>query len=213
MVLKGSGLWCYYLMEGYWLLGGVVHDAGFVMDWFADTFGAPRFDELDSLVREVPPGSEGVRFLPFLVGEQCPGYNPRARAAILGMSFVHGRSHLVRAMLEGIAYRLNSVYSILSAGDELDLVVSGGILKSPAWLKLTADFLGRRLWKPAVPMAAAWGAVMLALRALGAARSDGDLGALGGAGECVDWDPEAHARYVPLRKEYDRYYEKLFREP
>jgi gluconokinase len=213
MVLRGAGLWCYYLMENYWLLGGVVHDAGFVMDWFSDAFGAPPlFEELDDLVREVPPGSEGVRFLPFLVGEQCPTYNPKARAAILGMSFVHGRKHLVRAMLEGIAYRLNSVYSILSAGDELDLVVSGGILKSKAWLELTADFLGRRLWKPAVPMAAAWGAVLLALKALGVVSTDEELGALSGAGECVDWNREAHVCYKRLRKEYDRLYEKLFRE-
>jgi gluconokinase len=230
MVLRGSGTWCYYLMENYWLLGGVIHDAGFVMDWFSDAFlaspagppaphalraetrEAPLFEELDALVREVPPGSEGIRFLPFLVGEQCPTYNPKARAAILGMSFVHGRKHLVRAMLEGIAYRLNSVYSILSAGDDLDLVVSGGILKSPAWMELTADFLGRRLWKPAVPMAAAWGAVLLALKALGLARTDGELGALSGAGECVEWNREVHDFYVGLRKEYDRYYEKLFRE-
>jgi gluconokinase len=221
MVLRGAGTWCYYLMENYWLLGGVVHDAGFVMDWFSDAFrasppepqaAAPLFEELDDLVREVPPGSGGVRFLPFLVGEQCPTYNPKARAAILGMSFVHGRKHLVRAMLEGIAYRLNSVYTILSAGDELDLVVSGGILKSPAWMELTADFLGRRLWKPAVPMAAAWGSVLLALKALGVVRTDGELGALSGAGECVEWNREAHAFYARLRREYDRYYEKLFRE-
>jgi len=171
-VIPGSEAWCYYLADGNWLLGGVLHNAGNVLHWFADNLMPPAkvedeaFIQMNQLAAETSAGADGLFFIPLLSGERCPHYRPNAKGVIFGLTFSHCRSHLVRALMEGLAYNLYSVYQMLAPDSEPELVVTGGILKSPVWLKIVANFFGKTLWLPRIQEVAAWGGVILGLRAM-----------------------------------------------
>jgi gluconokinase len=209
----GRESWCYYLSEGNWVIGGVVHDAGNVMQWLRDIIGPADENTFFSLVEEaasVPPGAEGLCFLPYFSGERSPRYNPFARAALTGMGFAHTRVHLIRALMEGIAFRVEEVYSMIDPERTARLVVSGGIRNSPAWLRVTADFLGRELHFPVSRESTAWGAALMAMRSLGTLP---DLAAAGDLVETeggVDFNPAVHARYGAVRSLYHEQYKRLF---
>jgi len=111
--------------------------------------GEDVFSRMNSLSAEIPVGAEGLCFIPLFGGERCPHYRPQAKGALYGLTFSHTRAHLVRALMEGLAYNLYSVYRMLVPDSEPDLVVTGGILKSPTWLQIVADFFGKTLWLPA----------------------------------------------------------------
>jgi gluconokinase len=213
-VLPGTEAWCYYMTEGAWLLGGVVHDAGNAIQWFAEHFldgkGEGFFQLLDRARKTVPPGSEGLFFLPFMSGERSPFYNPSTSSAVIGMRFSHGKEHLVRALVEGIAYRIRSAYDAIDAARSPDLVVTGGILRSDSWLQITADLLGKRLLRAGVRFASAYGAVLVALRALGVIGSPQELQQYVKPGNAVEYDTEHHGLYEELLPLYDEYYTKLF---
>ncbi len=215
-IKPGTEAWCYYLAEDNWLQGGVLHDAGNALRWFADTLlptekgGEDVFDAMNRLAAEAPLGADGLCFIPLLGGERCPHYRPRARGALYGLSFSHTRAHLVRALMEGLAYNLYSVYQMLISDSEPDLVVTGGILKSPTWLQIVADFFGKKLWLPRVPEAAAWGGVLIGLRALGAMQDLQECTALVDFSGKQEPDPLRNAQYRKLLGTYERLYSDLF---
>lgn len=114
---------------------------------------AGTFEEMSRLAGEVAPGAEGLFFLPFFDGERSPRYRPDARGTIHGLSFNHGRGHMVRALMEGLAYCMDAVYRTLSLGSSPQIVV---------------DSLGAPLLLPGVEESAAWGGAILGARAIGA---------------------------------------------
>ncbi len=215
-VIPGLEAWCYYLTEGNWLLGGVTHDAGMVMKWLFNQFikesinKAESLDAINAYASEIGPGAGGLLFFPFFGGERSPHYNPSARGAVLGLSFNHGKKHLIRALMEGISYRLYSNYRMLAPGDDLELIVSGGILKSAVWLQITADFFGKKLWKPDAAEASAFGAVLIALRALGVINSIEKVNEYVGHSGFIDFDAGNHKLYQKICRSYDDIYSRLF---
>lgn len=216
-ILPGTEAWCYYLMENNWLMGGIVQDAGNVMKWFTDHFvaeGGPEdrvFALINDYAEEVEPGADGVVFLPFLGGERCPFDRPEARGTVHGLRFSHTKKHLIRALMEGISYRLYSVYKMLASDAEPELVVAGGLLKSPVWMQITADFFGKRLWKPKVEEASAWGGVLLGLRALGIIDRLEEINAWVEVEGKQEPDPETHRKYQRIYDSYTDLYAKLYR--
>lgn len=214
-VIPGTESWCYYQAEGNWVVGGVVHDAGNVMHWLSDLITEGDEDRFFSLFREaasLPPGAEGVLFFPYFSGERSPRYNPGARAAVVGMSFGHGKKHLIRALMEGIAFRIASVYRMLDPEGSAELTVSGGARGSPEWLKVTADFLGKRLNLPRTREAAAQGAAFVGMRALGLLDDLQQVNGWLAPSEQVDFDPGTHAQYRLIAQQYARCYHRLFGE-
>jgi gluconokinase len=215
-IVPGTEAWCYYLAEGNWLLGGVLHDAGSTLRWFADTLMPPAgregdvFDQMNKLSAESPLGADGLCFIPLLGGERCPNYRPQAKGALYGLTFSHTRAHLVRALMEGLAFNLYSVYRMLDPDTKLDLVVTGGILKSPTWLQIVADFFGKTLWLPRIREDAAWGGVLLGLRAFGVIESLEECTALADFAGKREPDQECNARYRVLLRTYERLYLDLY---
>ena len=214
-IIPGTEAWCYYLTENTWVLGGVVHDAGNLFQWFSDRFlqedsGEGVFDILERSQRELQPGAEGLFFLPFMSGERSPFYNPFASAAMIGMTFSHGREHIIRAMAEGISYRIYSVYKTLNPELQADLVLTGGILRSPAWMQITADFLGKRLYRAEHSYASAWGAALIAMRALGIIDSMERINEMLRPVPAVEFDPDSHDAYRRVLAGYEQYYRELF---
>jgi gluconokinase len=214
-VLPGLEAWCYYLTENNWLLGGVAHDAGIAMKWLFNNFFKNKPGEFESLdiideyATQTPPGSCGLLFFPFLGGERSPRYNPQARGSLMGMSYEHGKKHIARALMEGISYWMYSNYKMLDPEENMELVISGGILKSPAWLQITADFFGKNLGIPLVKEASAYGTALIGLRAFGIIKITEIDNYVKQSGAVV-FDPDNHRIYLEIYRAYQENYTRLF---
>ncbi|PAZ12415.1 carbohydrate kinase [Streptomyces sp. SA15] len=114
------------------------------LDWVLSTTGV-RHEEVDGLLASTPPGAHGVRVLPYFApsGERAPFVEPRLRAELSGVSLESTRADLVRAVCEGIGYAAR--HCLEAAGLTGSLAVCGGGTRSPAWMRLLADVLGRPL--------------------------------------------------------------------
>jgi len=113
----------------------------------------------------VPPGSEGLIFLPYLSGERTPHPDPLARGAWVGLTVRHTRAHLTRSVLEGVAFGLKDCFELLTGAGlgSIDQVrISGGGAKSALWRQILADVLGAELAMVNTTEGAAYGAAILA---------------------------------------------------
>jgi erythritol kinase len=139
-----AGLYISTDRPGHWLraLPAMVGTAA--LDWVLSTTGV-RHDEVDGLLAETPPGAHGVRVLPYFApsGERAPFVDPHLRAELTGVSLESTRADLVRAVCEGIGYAAR--HCLEAAGLTGELAVCGGGTRSPAWIRLLADVLGRPL--------------------------------------------------------------------
>lgn len=134
---------------GRWHCMGVSMNAGGAFAWLRRALGAfateePAFDAMTALAAEVPAGSEGLFFLPYLIGERCPHPDPDARGAFVGLTLRHGAGHLTRAAMEGVVYSMREMLELMRP---LGLVArtiraSGGGAASPLWRQIQADILG-----------------------------------------------------------------------
>lgn len=144
---------------------GVTLAAGYSLSWFKKTFAANEsYDELLSGVENVKPGSNGLLFTPYLVGERTPHADPNIRASFIGIDGTHERIHFARAVMEGITYSLNeSVDMFRQAGKTVDKVVSiGGGAQNPAWLQMQADIFNATVVSLENEQGPGLGAAMLA---------------------------------------------------
>ncbi len=155
-----------HAVPGRWHLMGVMLSAAGSLRWFRDTF-APElgFAELLGPAADVPPGADGLLFLPYLTGERTPHPDPLARGAFVGLTVRHTRAHLTRAMLEGVAFGLREGFELMHAAG-LSMIeevrVSGGGAQSPLWRQILADVLDTPLVTVTSTEGAAFGAALLA---------------------------------------------------
>ena len=145
-----------YLPNGgwYWITG--TNSCASAHDWLRRTFfaqggGAPLdFGSMEKLATDVPPGSEGLFFHPYLNGERAPYWDPDLRGGFTGMTFRHGPGHIVRAFYEGVAYSLaDCLRQFAGAGVRLERFrITGGGGRSPMWRQILADVLEARIELP-----------------------------------------------------------------
>ncbi len=149
-----------------WHLMGVMLSAAGSLQWFRDTLAPDlSFDELTAGAAEVPAGAEGLLFLPYLTGERTPYPDPLARAGFVGLTLRHGKAHMTRAVLEGVAYGLRDSMELMKAsglGEIAQIRVSGGGAKSALWRQILADVMGSELVTVNTTEGAAFGAALLA---------------------------------------------------
>ncbi|PBC63596.1 carbohydrate kinase [Streptomyces sp. Tue6028] len=139
-----AGLYISTDRAGYWLRAMPAMVGTAALDWVLSTTGV-RHDEVDGLLAETPPGAHGVRVLPYFApsGERAPFVEPRLRAELTGVSLESTKADLVRATCEGIGFAAR--HCLEAAGLTGSLAVCGGGTRSPAWMQLLADVLGRPL--------------------------------------------------------------------
>jgi xylulokinase len=155
-----------HAVPGRWHLMGVMLSAAGSLRWYRDTLAPGQdFDTLLAPAVSVPPGSEGLLFLPYLTGERTPYPDPLARGAFVGLTVRHTQPHLTRAVLEGVAFGLRDSFELMKEAGlaQIDQVrVSGGGAKSPLWRQILADVLDAELVTVNTTEGAAYGAALLA---------------------------------------------------
>jgi len=155
-----------HAVPGRWHFMGVMLSAAGSLQWYRDEL-APRtkFDDLVAEAKDVPPGSEGLLFLPYLTGERTPYPDPLARGAWVGLTVRHRRAHMTRAVLEGVAFGIKDSFTLIQQaglGGIQQVRISGGGAKSPIWQQIMADVLGVGLVTVNTTEGAAFGAALLA---------------------------------------------------
>ncbi|HEY0753314.1 MAG TPA: xylulokinase [Ktedonobacteraceae bacterium] len=164
-----------HAVPGAWYLMGVTQSAGLSLRWLRDNLGLPEralerwtgLDAYDLLAREAanaPAGSGGLFFLPYLQGERTPHLDPYARGGWIGLSASHDRRHLVRSVLEGVAFSLRDCFALIKEqGLSIEQVrATGGGAKSLVWRQIIADVLNVELVTTSAQEGPAFGAALLA---------------------------------------------------
>ncbi len=154
-----------HAMPGRWYVMGAVLASGASMKWLArQVLELDGFSQVDSLASQVPAGSGGLVFLPYLVGERTPHFDPAARAVFCGLTLGHDRRNMLRAVMEGVCFALrDSLSIILGLGVECRrLIASGGGANSPLWLQIQADVFNREIHRSVSGEQACLGAAITA---------------------------------------------------
>lgn len=157
-------LFC-HAMPNTWYLMGAILSAGLSLKWLRDRiFGDEPYQAMAQAASDIPPGAEGLFFLPYLAGERTPHMDPEAQGAFVGLTLRHHRGHLVRAVMEGVVLALRDGFELmLQLGiPVVRVVASGGGTRHPLWLQLQADILNRPIYQTQTEEAAAVGAALLA---------------------------------------------------
>jgi xylulokinase len=155
-----------HAVAGRWHLMGVMLSAAGSLQWYHDKFARERsFAELVAEAANIPAGSEGLLFLPYLSGERTPHPDPLARGAWIGLTGRHGPAHLTRSILEGVAFGLKDIFCLmkdagLASVEQIRL--SGGGAKSSLWRQILADVFAAELVTVNTTEGAAFGAALLA---------------------------------------------------
>lgn len=162
-----------------WYSMAAVQNAGLALEWMRRVIGTSWSEVYDEAF-SVPPGADGVTFLPYLTGERTPHFDPDARGVWSGMSLNHERGHLMRAALEGVAFALRQALNALEKTGVRapELLLGGGGTSYPLWRQLLANVLQRPLLVLPDANVSATGAALLSGLAVGA-YSDRDVEALG----------------------------------
>ena len=159
-----------HAVPGRWHIMGVTQGAGLSLRWFRDQFatgaddGRAPYERLTDEAARVPPGSDGVLWAPYLMGERTPHLDSHARAALIGLAVSHTRAHVIRAILEGVTFSLKDTFSIF-AGMQVPVTgvrLGGGGARSGLWRQIQADVYGHPVEIVEAEEGAAYGAALLA---------------------------------------------------
>lgn len=165
-----------HAVPGKWHVMGVTQGAGLSLQWFRNQFAGSLaaaaeerdvevYDLLTEEAQGVPAGSEGLLWLPYLMGERTPHLDACARGGWVGLTAKHTRGHLVRSILEGVAFSLNDCLGIIeSLGAEIEAVrASGGGAKSSLWRSILAGVFRKPIATLQTQEGSAYGAALLAM--------------------------------------------------
>ena len=217
---KGRIHTCCCAVPGAWHMMGVTQAAGLSLKWFKDQFcqdyvkeaeakGVDVYDQINQDVASVAPGSDRLLYLPYLMGERTPHLDPDCRGVFFGLSAIHTRKHLLRAVMEGVAYSLCDCNEILKEmGIRVDCMKAcGGGGKSPVWRQMLADLYNCSVERVVQDEGPALGAAILAGVACGLYES---------VEKACDQlitsrdSTEPKAEEVAVYEKYHRLYQKLY---
>jgi xylulokinase len=204
-------------VPGKWTVMSCTQGAGLSLQWLrnnicteemrtAEAEGTDPYILMDKLAEAVPIGAERLLFLPYLMGERSPHPDPDCRGVFFGLSGIHKRAHLIRAVMEGVAFsQLECVEVFREMGVPVsDMMVTGGGAKSLLWRQMLADLYGCPVSIPSTNEGAALGAAILAGVGAGVFANLGEAcGELVGKGSTLAPDParaEAYQLYFALYK-------------
>ena len=199
-----------------WLLENPGFVSGGNLRWWRDQFAqverdaeavglGDAYDFLSTEAGHVPPGAEGLVFLPCMQGAMAPEWNGAARGVFYGLSLAHTRDHMTRAILEGSAFALRDILDAMrNAGlDVRRLTIVGGGAKGPLWRQIKADVAGLPVRVPESVETTATGAAILAAVGAGVHETVADA-----VGSFVRFRPDVHEPDEATRDAYDDAYRR-----
>ena len=151
-----------------WYQMGATLSAGMALRWLRDSVlgwtQPDAYDAMTALAAQAAPGSQGLLFLPYLVGERTPHMDPAARGAFWGLTLRHGQAELVRAVLEGVTFACYDAFAVLESlgGAPAEIILAGGGARSLLWQQIVADVFGRPVRPLQTSEQSALGAILLA---------------------------------------------------
>lgn len=147
-----------------WYLMGVMLSAGGALRWFKDMLGVDTYETLDKEAASITADSEGLIFLPYLMGERTPHKDANAKGVFFGLTIRHGKTHLVRSIMEGVACGMRDSLEIMKElGVEIDQIrITSGGARSTLWAQIQADVYGTEVATVNIYEGSAFGATILA---------------------------------------------------
>ncbi|WP_176464414.1 gluconokinase [Flectobacillus sp. BAB-3569] len=164
---------CYHLFDTEYLKLGAVNNGAVVLQWLKNNIleTVETYQELFEKAEQVPVGSEGLLFVPYILGERAPIWDAKAKGIMIGLDMQHTQGHIIRASMEGILFGLKQIAEVLVPQKEtlsnMTLMVSGGFAKSNFWLQMTADIFQMKVEVSNTIESSAWGAVLLGFQSFG----------------------------------------------
>jgi gluconokinase len=216
-----SRSWCYAFDQDHWLVGGAINNGGVVLSWLGDTLRkafpglleelADSFQPLDALAKKGGTGAGGLICLPFFAGERSPHWNLNARALFFGLTLDHKLEQMARAILEGIAFRMKSIYDVicLLSGDIKEIRASGGFTQSKVWPQIMASVLNQKLLIPSWSETSDLGTAFWAMLGTGAIGSLEEAALLPSIKEEIVPKEEEREIYEALYRIYGRLYQAV----
>jgi xylulokinase len=212
-----------HIDPGKWIIAGEMETGGGALMWFRDVFcqdeirqakveGVSAYELLSRMADQVEPGSDRLLFGPWLSGERAPVLDHYARGAFVGLSMGHTKSHLIRAVMEGVGYHIRWIcQSMEGLGLPIGQINAiGGGSTSPTWTQIISDIVGRDLCIVANPLeAGAVGAALTVAVGMGIYPTVESLDALIGIGKVVKPRGDFARRYQGLYDEYRQLYKGL----
>lgn len=214
---------CCCAVPGCWHTMGGPQSAGLSIEWFKEKFcgdlvrqakdeGRGFYDLVNEMTDEIPIGSDRLLYLPFLMGERTPHMEPDYRGAFVGLNSVHGQAHLLRAIMEGVAYCLADCNDILKRqGITVESMgVCGGGSRSPVWQKIMANLFRCRLHTMKQEEGPAYGAAILAGVGAGIFPDvPGACARLTAEDQTIYWNESEAEQYQKFHRIYDAVYSHL----
>lgn len=205
--------WCYVLDENIWMVGGAINNGGIVYQWCKENLYGKEIEdqEIQKEIEEVRPGCQGLLFLPYLCGERSPGWRSQAKGTLVGLTLNHGKADILRAALEGVGFKLYSIYLAIQdvAGEVREIKASGGFLNSDLWPQIISDILGRELEVTNIRDAATYGAAIVAQKSLGMIRELAEVKSNVRVVRTFVPNPENHRIYKQLYQIFQDTYSRM----
>lgn len=162
----------YRLDENLFICGGPTNNGGIILKWYVENLlgrslqNIKDYDDILGQAKSINAGSDGLIFLPYLLGERAPHWNNKASGVFFGIDFQHGQPHFTRAVIEGIGMALYDISRAIDLDEHSIQAIhaSGGFVHSKLWLQILADIFGCKLMLMNTTDASALGAAYLAMR-------------------------------------------------
>jgi xylulokinase len=202
-----------HAVPGKWHVMGVTQGAGLSLQWFRNQLApGASYDELTREAEGAPAGSQGLFWLPYLMGERTPHLDAQARGGWIGLTAKHTRADLIRAVIEGVCYSQRDALAIIEGlGVPVGTVrASGGGARSPFWRQVLADVLQKRVATLASQEGSAYGAALLAMVGTGEFAGVAEAcGAVIRESSAVEPRPEESRVYARAYRTYAELYPAL----
>lgn len=205
-----------HVVEGRWHVMGAILSGGVALTWARGLLTppggeAPDFKALAEEAARAGTGAGGVLFLPYLMGERTPHMDPDASAAFVGLRLHHNRGHMVRAVMEGVAFALRDGLEVLREMgiNPTEVRLVGGGASSPLWREIQRDVFNLPVRVGVADHGAAYGAALLAGVGAEAFPSVEEALASKSWGELSQPDPEAASEYERVYARYRQLYPAL----
>jgi xylulokinase len=163
-----------HVVPGMWYTVAATNTAASAMRWFRDNFcleevnesnrtGMNAYQIMEQFTHSIGPGSDGLIFHPYLLGERAPYWDPNLRASFTGASMSHKKGHFIKAVMEGVAFSLKDCLRIIENLnlEVTELIIIGGGSKSNTWSQIVCDIFGKKVTRPMVTDAS-YGSALLA---------------------------------------------------